>query len=668
MSRFIRTVSPKNDQGTRPASRRHPRRRVAAALVAALGALVTMLSFAPAASATAPAPVLWTFSAAKQYSGNAAGYLLASRDRFCPPGKPIATNLTLTKALANARAIVVTMAGTKAVNAFDHSSSAANATAARTAAVGLFADRKPVPALLALLRVHQLQPADTSILSSIAALLNILGHPQEAFAIARSADAMPATPGQAMGISGQAMLLNNEGHAMLGLRRWADAERLLRQAVTASPELSEAKVNLAIAMLCQHEDEDAVKYFRLGQYRKAYPMVQVNDMPNPDTAPVATAAFDLSHGARGELPLIRIPDTWGEENTSGPVWARLGQEWSARLLALGNLAQKLEDDMDFFHLPLWITTRYSQVMIAAYSANVQPNIKPLYDRFLTTWDALVKFLGLYWHTENGLPAGTLPDLVKARDTWGECNQNPPNQAACEARWQRECANLNAATQAQWLPRIHAFDDAIRAYYRTSYRYMTAVVANLADPKLHQLAMVEVKRQMWADYIFLINRLGDWTNTMRFSNCNSTPSTDDPKQDDGTQESSEACAPFLKGAKFSVKLGDFVKLSTNCEQIGIEVSSKSDVLWAGLFGEGSYNFVKGTGTIFAGAKVGGKIPETGISVSAKEGFYMTIGGQGIKDVGMRVSTTGSYGLVGGAVVDVKGPAYQISWVSQTITFQ
>jgi tetratricopeptide (TPR) repeat protein len=371
-------------------------------VTAALATVGSLLSFAPAAkAATPPPPVLWSFSAADKYPGNADGTLIFLRDRYCPPGKPIATSLTPTKALANARAIVVTMAGAKAVSAFDHSSSAATATAARSAAVGLFADRKPVPALLALLRVHQLQPADPSILSSIAALLNILGHPQEAFAIAKAADAMPAPPGQAMGISGQAMLLNNEGHAMLGLRRWADAERVLRQAVALAPELSEAKVNLAIALLCQHEDEDAVKFFRAGQYRRAYTMVQVTDLPTPEYAPAASQAFDLSHGAKGELPLIRIPDTWGEENLADPVWARLDQEWSAKLQALGNLENQIDGQIDWAHMPRWVSDRYYQVMQAAYTSDAQPQIKRLNDKWLAAWDAIEPFFSAYYHTENG---------------------------------------------------------------------------------------------------------------------------------------------------------------------------------------------------------------------------------------------------------------------------
>jgi hypothetical protein len=215
--------------------------------------------------------------------------------------------------------------------------------------------------------------------------------------------------------------------------------------------------------------------------------------------------------------------------------------------------------------------------------------------------------------------------------------------------------------------MHAYDRAVRTHYRLSYRYMTAVVANIADPQLHRLALLEVKRSAWTDYLQLINRLRDWNLAMKASNCDSVPPTETPKVDNGVQKDSAACPPALKGVKLAVKFGDFVKLSANCEQVGIEVASKSDVLWIGFFGEGSFNFVNGRGTIFAGVKAGGKIPETAISVSAKEGVYLTVGSSGFEDIGMRVATSGSFGAVGGPTVDMKGPSYQISWASQTITF-
>jgi hypothetical protein len=193
-----------------------------ALFVASTGLGGTTVWVAPAMAAAAtppPAPVLWTFSGGVPFRGDAASSFVVDRDRYCPPGRPITAALTLRRALADARAIVVALAGTDAVNAFDRSATATSATQARAAAVDLFADRKPVPALLALLRVHQLQPRDASVLASISALLNILGQPKESLAVAKAADAMPGVPGPAMGISGRAILLNNEGHAMLGLRR-----------------------------------------------------------------------------------------------------------------------------------------------------------------------------------------------------------------------------------------------------------------------------------------------------------------------------------------------------------------------------------------------------------------------------------------------------------------
>ena len=649
--------------------RRNTRPRGSAArfvgLVAVIGVFAVTFSPGPSASAATPAPRLWTDSGANTLRGNAPGYLVGYRDRYCPAGKPIPATLTLAQALANARTFVVGLAAQAAVNAFTRSSTATSAIQSRAAAVGMFADRKPVPALLALLRVHELQPTDPSILASIAALLNILGHPKEAYVISKAADAMKTTPLPAMGISGQATLLNNEGHALLGLRRWADAERVLRQAVTLAPELSEAKVNLAIALLCQQEDEDAVKFFRAGQYRRPYHMVDVSPYPPFDTAPVASEVFDLSHGVTGTLPAINIPSTWDKNNgqPAEAIWAGLMQEWVDHLHYYYALEQKLESEIDWLHMDPRAKRRFYQVVSAVYQVHSQPQIKPLYDKVDQIRDEIQHFLGTYFSGGNP-PTGTLWDLMQARNTWPECSGGTIE--ACNARWQRECSTMNASQHAIWLPLMQAYDQANRRLFAASYRFQSAVVANLADPKLHQLAMVYVKED-WTEYEQILVRLNAWAVALRWSNCPAEPPTENPKTDDGSLKNPTACAPELKGVKLSVKLGDFVKFSANCEQIGFEVATKSDILWVGLFAEGSFNFVNGSGTIFAGVKAGGKIPETQTGVSAKEGFYLTVGSSGIKDIGMRVTTTGAFGAASGPIVEMRGPGYQISWASQTITF-
>jgi hypothetical protein len=67
----------------------------------------------------------------------------------------------------------------------------------------------------------------------------------------------------------------------------------------------------------------------------------------------------------------------------------------------------------------------------------------------------------------------------------------------------------------------------------------------------------------------------------------------------------------------------------------------------------------TGTL-ASERVDSKRP-------AKEGVYFTVGGGGIEDLGLRVSTTGAFGLAAGPTVEMRGPQFQFSFVSQTITF-
>src|SRR5262249_46498291 len=159
-------------------------------------------------------------------------------------------------------------------------------TESRAAAVMTFGDRKPLAALLALLRTHALAPKDPSILASISAVMNVLGLAKQSYAVAQAADAMTSSPHSVMGISRPAILLNKEGHAMLLLRQWAAAEKVLRQAVALAPELSEAKVNLALALLCQQQDEEAVRFYRLGQYRQPFTLVQEGSDPNAPSVPV----------------------------------------------------------------------------------------------------------------------------------------------------------------------------------------------------------------------------------------------------------------------------------------------------------------------------------------------------------------------------------------------
>jgi len=629
--------------------------------------IATVVAVAPGASAddaAAPPPKLWSFGSA--YSVDSPAAILArfvqNRDTYCAAGKPIAATMTLTQALASARQYVVSQAGASAVGAFDRSSTAKSATESRAAAVGLFAARKPLPALLALLRTHQLLPKDPSILSSISAVLNVLGLAKQSLAVAKAADAMSSTPLPAMGVNGQAILLNNEGHAMLLLRQWAAAEKVLRQAVTLSPELAEAKVNLALALLCQHEDEDAVNFYRLGRYRRAYSMIQLGSDPSAPSVPVTDEVLDLSQGVSASYPDVRIPTTWVGNNTTAASdqWQALNEAAVQASYARAAHTMQLQQLVRFDLMTPLENRRYLSIRAAMDSSTLQPALKTLRDAWLGNGPPLDAFYQSYSQDVAG--------LFSAKTTWPECVFPTGTIQACNARWNTECSQLNDSSQASWLPLMHAYDTALRKYAAARYRYETAVVANVSEPHLRAFLAAYAEQLWWLDYPsqFLYERA--WSIKLWTSACHPDAALqDNPQQDDGSTDDPKTCAQVLAGVKFSVKLGDFIKVSANCEQIGLEVAAPSSIPWVGGFAEGSINFVKGKSTIFAGAKEALKLPGTGIGVSAKEGVYFTMGGGGLEDVGLRVSTTGAFGLAAGPTVEMKGPQFQFSFVSQTVTF-
>jgi hypothetical protein len=216
--------------------------------------------------------------------------------------------------------------------------------------------------------------------------------------------------------------------------------------------------------------------------------------------------------------------------------------------------------------------------------------------------------------------------------------------------------------------MHAYDTALRKYESARYRYESAVVANIAEPHLRAFLAAYQQQRWWLDYPSEILELWRWSIKLQSSACHPDAALEaNPQTDDGSTDDPKTCAQVLAGVKFSVKLGDYLKVSANCEQIGLEVAGGSSIPWVGGFGEGSFNFVKGKGTVFLGVKEALKIPATGIGVSAKEGLYFTVGGGGVEDLGLRVSTSGAFGLAAGPTVDLKGPQFQFSFVSQTVTF-
>jgi hypothetical protein len=86
--------------------------------------------------------------------------------------------------------------------------------------------------------------------------------------------------------------------------------------------------------------------------------------------------------------------------------------------------------------------------------------------------------------------------------------------------------------------------------------------------------------------------------------------------------------------------DFASFNVSCESVSIQVSLPNTL---SPFAQVNYNFAGGSTTVFAGARVGGKLP--GISANARAGVYMSFNSRGeATDVGLRgqVSASGPSG--------------------------
>jgi hypothetical protein len=392
-------------------------------------------------------------------------------------------------------------------------------------------------------------------------------------------------------------------------------------------------------------------------------MIQTGSDPaTSPSVPVTDEVLDLSQGVSASYPSLVIPMSWLGNNTqaASDQWRALNEQAVQASFARQAHTMELLQKAPFGTMNLLETDRYLSIKAAIDNSTKQPALAALRNTWLAAGPQLDAFFQSY--------STNVTALWNARYTsWPECGPNGTAQS-CQARWNSECSQLNDSSQAAWLPLMHAYDTALRKYESARYRYESAVVANIADPNLRAYVAAYQQQGWWLDYPAEIGYEWAWTLELTNSACHpDAPLESNPQTDDGSTDTPKSCSHFLAGVKFAVKLGDYIKVSANCEQVGMEIAAPSSIPWLSGFAEGSINFVKGKSTIFAGAKESVKLPGTGIGVSAKEGVYFTLGGGGLEDVGLRVSTTGAFGLAAGPTVEMKGPGFQVSFVSQTITF-
>lgn len=570
-------------------------------------------------------------------------------------------------------------ASPEAIAAFSASPQAGNARDAALAGGGALIANKPLAALAALLRAHELEPGNPVHLSNLAALLSYIGLYSEAIAIL---DSPSVRNGQPLLESGRlAASLNARGYSLLQLGRAAEAEAALRQAVQRAPRLVEASTNLAYALLMQDDAEKKTEGARLiaavwrrnlpGNVKKATP----SDPPKkPETSESEkideeifetekrfAANLDYSRGKRLKLPDLKIPGNIEASVAMHPKYTALQQEAAARSASLIARKEQLRSEREARlqkdvlkaansgdpAAVMAVSARQEKfdnflALIGPEKVQQHPAVKPAWDKAsrarlnLTPAVPLSKQFAASEGRE-GLHIGP------ARD--GE------DKTITQHR-QRRCSTTRQA-HGTWRSGVHDYDIAHRNYLEAAYRHMTAVIANIADPVDHEIAQLKMEQYIYfvwsSEHIAAADSMFPAADAAVRFYCGSEQSVKEGEEI-GKVEAEKAergCPDFLKGANKAKLNLKSVSLSFNCESIGIEVSAP----WMGLFVEGEANFKDGRISKYQGVTVGvgvkGELPGVVTGVEGKAGAYVKIDSTGkITDAGFKAGVTGTVRVPGG----------------------
>jgi tetratricopeptide (TPR) repeat protein len=213
------------------------------------------------------------------------------------PGKA----LGLEQTLAKLRTDLSRGLGSGSLSALDNSAEARNAGLASRGAYMAFWHGKPQASLGLLLRAAKLEPKNPAHLVNLSAIALYYGLHREALVLITAAEKMGGTlePG---------VLLANKGHALLRATKYAEAEKVLKLAIAANPNLSEPRLNLAFAIAMQSESrcKEALEWVSRGWWRSNFSdalslatrpleqkfLTQDPSAPVPESVPMVLASFN----------------------------------------------------------------------------------------------------------------------------------------------------------------------------------------------------------------------------------------------------------------------------------------------------------------------------------------------------------------------------------------
>ncbi|GGJ27534.1 hypothetical protein [Deinococcus roseus] len=553
------------------------------------------------------------------------------------------------------------------------------------------ASGKPLAAMALLLRAHELEPQNPSHLVNLSGLANFYGFWYESLALLDAAKVLQDATLAPWSLNKQALLLNNQGHALLGINKPAQAEVVLRQAVQLEPLLPEAKRNLAQALGEQGKCEEAARWYRLGVYREP-----IKDMLGPNKEPVVSEeadaitlkpwqeAYALDRGVEGRFPHIPIPaNTKVATLAMGYISTELGRASQG----MANFTQKYtemfprvqEKASAMLKNPKTRMTGEVSLHLLGPINSADPEDRKLNDLYQKVDEAFMEY---------GKARENADDIYfRAAQNTAEvyasqqlsCGTNGPCQERARIEYEQHMCSHGQNWNSSLVGQVQKYDMAYRAYYRPFHKTMSGLTGEFSDPEFYAAANTQTRALYFQHYYSYLSLVGMhvFTAGNYGSMCKDEVPPADLKAED--PEDPEICEkPDLK-PKASAGI---IEVTYTCEAIEVEIGSDGKLP---LFGQVTYEFSQrykrltdpkerfieaqagrnpdavmqlkqygyafdGKVTVFAGAKLSAAAELGPIEMDAgvKGGLYMTVDGNyDITDAGAKIDIARS-DMIGGAV--------------------
>lgn len=554
-----------------------------------------------------------------------------------------ANPITLQQAMQNGWAYLTQQVGSADLAMFRAAAEVATPQGAQAFALAAMSDRRPDGALAAMLHAHELEPQSPLILINAAGMFSTLDMPNEAIALLDAAAALPEpvaaeTP---LGIPAAHLAANTRAYALLLQGQWQQAEAILDPLVQSGTDLSEARLNLSQAHLCQDEDEDAVRMYRLGARRLTLDEIKYVEIEEIRLPPDIT--LNRSAGKLFTLPPL---STFQTPEQAESVWNYLDPliwrsiERGAELL---DLIDANSDARNQRPRPGPLTAaRFNNIYITAMRAMYEPHIEALYQAAADKDTRLYELLD-----EQGA------EWLALADDYTDWNA-----------YAGACRSLLRSHVPQWMSEYAEFEANLKAYTTAKYAAMTGTAANLADELNHEYVMLNIESEMNNDVAWRLHTLNSYAGTI-FARWNYCQGVAEPIQNEDSQAQydwADRCPDALTRGKLGINILDLVQIRANCEQFEVEVSGPGLMT---VFGQVNVNMRNKTTTFFAGGKI--QSPPGMPRLSINEGFYVSVGENGVNDLGMRVNSSvdvGSGQFVG--VIDGPGIEFGVAAAVEYLT--